>query len=551
VHLPGFVCYAHACDETGVAIAASRAPPDNPGKSGCRPRPAGATILRAEAAMIDYSKLEVWFITGSQNLYGRAVLKQVNEDSRQIVAGLNAAGLPVRIVFKPVLTTPEQIAAMLGRANEARNCIGLVAWMHTFSPAKMWIEGLAGLTKPLCHLHTQFGRDIPWASIDMDFMNLNQSAHGDREFGFICSRLRINRKVVVGHWRDRDVHARIDAWTRAAAGWHAARRLKVARLGDNMRQVAVTEGDKVEAQLRLGITVNGYGLADLVRFQDKVADADVTRLCREYASRYTLMKGLERGGDRHQSLRDAARIELGLRAFLADGGFDAFTDTFENLAGLKQLPGIAAQRLMADGFGFGAEGDWKHAALVRSMKVMAHGLAGGTSFMEDYTYHLDPKGAAVLGAHMLEICPSIAKDKPSCEVHPLSIGGKEDPVRLVFDSATGDAINVSIVDMGNRFRMVVNTVKVVAPRKPLPRLPVARALWIPEPDLKTGAAAWIHAGGAHHTGFSLALRPEHMEDFAAMAGIEYLPIDSNTRLREFRNELRWNEAAYMVAGALR
>jgi L-arabinose isomerase len=502
--------------------------------------------------MIDFSRLEVWFITGSQHLYGPETLEQVATDSRRIVDGLNAgAGLPIKLVFKPVVTTPDEIAAMLGDADAAPNCLGLVAWMHTFSPAKMWIRGLRGLAKPLCHMHTQFNRDIPWSSIDMDFMNLNQSAHGDREFGFICSRLRLNRKVVVGHWQEAQVHARLGAWMRAAAAWHDMRRMKIARFGDNMRQVAVTEGDKVEAEIRFGVAVNGYGLGDLVAFQEEVADADVDRLCEEYAASYTLMPGLERGGHSHQSLRDAARIELALRAFLHDGDFQGFTDTFENLHGLKQLPGIAAQRLMADGYGFGAEGDWKHAALVRSMKVMAHGLAGGVSFMEDYTYHFEPAGPAVLGAHMLEICPSIAVGKPSCEVHPLSIGGKEDPVRLVFDSATGDAVNTSIVDMGNRFRMVVNVVKVISPPEKLPRLPVARALWIPQPSLAVAAAAWIHAGGAHHTGFSQALTPEHLEDFAAMAGIEFLLIDGETTLRDFKNELRWNDAAYLVAGALR
>ncbi len=502
--------------------------------------------------MIDFSPLEVWFVTGSQHLYGAETLKQVNADSRQIVDGLNsAAGLPVKLVFKPVVTTTDEIAAMLRDADAAPNCIGIVAWMHTFSPAKMWIRGLTGLAKPLCHLHTQFNRDIPWSSIDMDFMNLNQSAHGDREFGFICARLRLSRKVVVGHWQEREVHARLDAWMRAAAAWHDMRKMKIARFGDNMRQVAVTEGDKVEVEIRLGVAVNGYGLGDLVAFQDKVADAAVTRLCDEYASLYTLMPALRKGGPKHKSLRDAARIELALRAFLEDGDFQGFTDTFENLTGLKQLPGIASQRLMADGYGFGAEGDWKHAALVRAMKVMAHGLPGGTSFMEDYTYHFDPKGPAVLGAHMLEICPSIAKGKPSCEVHPLSIGGKEDPVRLVFNSATGDAINASLVDMGNRLRMVVNAVKVVPPQKKLPKLPVARALWRPEPSLAVAAAAWIYAGGAHHTGFSLALTAEHIEDFATIAGIEYLLIDADTTLRDFKNELRWNEAAYMVNRALR
>ena len=505
-----------------------------------------------ESNMIDLSSLEVWFVTGSQHLYGPKVLKQVEADSRQIVDGLNAAAkLPVKLVFKPVVTTPDEIAAALRAADAAPNCIGIVAWMHTFSPSKMWISGLTRLTKPLCHLHTQFGRDIPWASIDMDFMNLNQSAHGDREFGFICSRLRISRKVVVGHWKEKHVHARLDAWVRAAAAWHDSQHMKIARLGDNMREVAVTEGDKVEAQIRFGVAVNGYGLGDLVAFQDNVTDREIDKLCAEYAASYKLMKGLEKGGARHRSLRDAARIELALRAFLADGDFQGYADTFENLTGLKQLPGIASQRLMVDGYGFGAEGDWKHAAVVRSMKVMAHGLKGGTSFMEDYTYHFDPAGPAVLGAHMLEICPSIAKSKPSCEVHPLGIGGKEDPVRLVFDSETGDAVNASIVDMGNRFRMIVNTVKVVPPPRKLPKLPVARVLWKPQPSLAVAAGAWIHAGGAHHTGFSLALTPEHLEDFAVMANIEFLLIDSETKLRDFKNELRWNDAAYMVGGALR
>jgi L-arabinose isomerase len=502
--------------------------------------------------MIDYSPLEVWFVTGSQHLYGPKTLRQVDADSKAIVDGLNAkAKLPLKLVFKPVVKTPDEISAMLRNASGARNCVGVVTWMHTFSPAKMWIEGLSQFKKPLCHLHTQFNRDIPWPTIDMDFMNLNQSAHGDREFGFICSRLRMNRKVVVGHWQQADVHASLGVWMRAAAAWHDSRRMKIARLGDNMRQVAVTEGDKVEAQIRFGVAVNGYGLGDLVKFQDQVTDAEISRLCREYAGSYVLMKGLEKGGEAHASLREAARIELALRAFLDDGDFQGFTDTFENLTGLRQLPGIASQRLMADGYGFGAEGDWKHAALVRSMKVMAHGLSGGTSFMEDYTYHLDQSGQAVLGAHMLEICPSIAAKKPSCEVHPLSIGGKEDPVRLVFDSATGDAVNASIVDMGNRFRMVVNTVKVIPPRKKLPKLPVARALWIPQPNLSVAAAAWIHAGGAHHTGFSLALTLEHLEDFAAMADVEFLVIDADTKLRDFKNELRWNDAAYMIRGALR
>jgi L-arabinose isomerase len=497
--------------------------------------------------MIDLSPLEVWFVAGSQHLYGAETLRRVETNAAAIVNELNArAGLAVRLVATPVVKSADEVAAVLGAAGEAANCIGIVAWMHTFSPARMWIGGLTRLRKPLCHLHTQFRSDIPWSSIDMDYMNLHQSAHGDREFGYICARLRIDRKVVVGHWQDPHVHRRLDAWMRAAAAWHDIRHLRVARLGDNMRDVAVTEGDKVEAQIRFGVTVNGYGLGDLAAVQDEIGDAEIDRLCAEYADSYQLMKGLERGGPRHGSLRDAARIELALRAFLASGRFQAFTDTFENLTGLKQLPGIAVQRLMAEGYGFGAEGDWKTAALVRAMKAMAAGLRGGTSFMEDYTYHFDPDGPAVLGAHMLEICPSIAAGKPSCEVHPLGIGGKEDPVRLVFDSATGQAVNASVVDMGNRFRMVVNTIRVVPPRAPLPRLPVARVLWEPLPSLPVAAGAWIHAGGAHHTGFSLALTPEHLEDFAGMAGIEFLLIDENTDLRKFRNELRVNEAAYVV-----
>lgn len=500
--------------------------------------------------MIDFEPLELWFVTGSQHLYGPETLEQVNRDSQAIVNGLNgSSALPVKVVFKPVLTTPDEIATTLGAADAAPHCIGLVAWMHTFSPAKMWIRALTRLRKPLCHLHTQFNRDIPWSSIDMDFMNLNQSAHGDREFGFMVSRLRMNRKVVVGHWQEPSVHERLAAWTRAAAAWHDSQSMKIARIGDNMRQVSVTEGDKVEAERRFGYAVNGYGVGDLVELVNAVADADIDGLCQEYASSYSLMDGLEPGGDRHDSLREAARIELGLGAFLEDGGFHGFTDTFENLHGLRQLPGIAAQRLMAEGYGFGAEGDWKHAALVRSMKVMAHGLEGGTSFMEDYTYHFDPANRSVLGAHMLEICPSIAAGTPSCEVHPLGIGGKEDPVRLVFDSVTGPAVNATVVDMGDRFRMVVNTVDVIDPLEPLPNLPVARALWKPQPELDTAAAAWIYAGGAHHTGFSPALKPEHLEDFADMAGIEFLLIDDATDLRQFRNELRWNDTAFRGSGS--
>jgi L-arabinose isomerase len=501
--------------------------------------------------VIDYRKLEVWFLTGSQHLYGPEVLRQVEGDSKKIVKGLHDADLPVKIVMKPVLTTPQAIAEVCLEANGAQNCIGLVTWMHTFSPGKMWIAGLTALHKPLAHLHTQFNRDIPWSSIDMDFMNLHQSAHGDREFGFICSRLRMNRKVIVGHWQDPAVHASLAVWLRAAAAWHDARTAKIARIGDNMREVAVTEGDKVEAQLRLGYSVNGYGVGDLVKYVEAVTDRQIKRLCADYDERYIMAPALRPGGDQRAALVEAARIEVGLRAFLEAGGFAGFTDTFEDLYGLRQLPGLAVQRLMADGYGYGAEGDWKHAALVRAMKVMSHGLEGGVSFMEDYTYHFDPSKNQVLGAHMLEICPSIASGRPSCEVHALGIGGKEDPVRLVFDTRPGPAINASIVDMGSRFRLVVNKLDVIPPDQPLPKLPVARALWVPRPNLRTAAAAWILAGGAHHTSFAQAVTTEHMEDYAEMADIELLVIGDDTVLWEFKKELRWNEVYYYLRGGMR
>jgi L-arabinose isomerase len=416
--------------------------------------------------------------------------------------------------------------------------------MHTFSPAKMWIAGLSILRKPLLHLHTQFNRDLPWSTIDMDFMNLNPSAHGDREFGHIAARLGLRRKVVVGHWSSPAVQERIGVWSRAACAWQDAQGARIARFGDNMRQVAVTEGDKVEAQSRFGYTVDTYGVGDLVDVVNAVQPADVDGLVSEYAQRYDVTAPLQPDGKQRQSLRDAAQIELGLRRFLEDGNFKGFTDTFEDLHGLKQLPGIAVQRLMADGYGFGAEGDWKTAALLRAMKVMAFGLQGGTSFMEDYTYHFGPDGMMVLGAHMLEICESIAAGTPSLEIHPLSIGGKADPVRLVFDTPGGPAVNASIIDLGARFRMVVNVVDVVDPPQPLPRLPVARAVWLPRPDLPTAAAAWIHAGGAHHTGFSQALTAEHLEDFAEIAAIEYLLIDQETTLRSFKKELRYNDVVH-------
>ncbi len=497
--------------------------------------------------MIDLTQYEVWFVTGSQHLYGPKTLEQVAAHSQAMAQGLSAsAQIPVKVVFKPVLTTPEAIHTLCLEANSAPNCVGLITWMHTFSPAKMWIAGLTALSKPFVHLHTQYNAEIPWAEIDMNFMNLNQAAHGDREFGFIGSRMRLNRKVVVGHWQDQEVQASLGMWARAACAWYDLQGAKVARFGDNMREVAVTEGDKVEAQRRMGYAVYGYGVGDLVKVVNQVSDAEVEQLLRAYYDEYEVAPELRQAA----ALREAARIEAGMRHFLNDGNFKAFTTTFEDLYGLAQLPGLAVQRLMADGYGFGAEGDWKTSALVHAMKVMAAGLKGGVSFMEDYTYHFSSTGDKVLGAHMLEVCPTIASSKPRLEIHPLSIGGKADPARLVFDTMTGPAVNASIMDMGNRFRMVVNEVEVVPTDAPLPKLPVARALWVPQPNLKVAAAAWILAGGAHHTGFSQAVTAAHLQDFADMADMEMLLIGKNTELAEFKKEIRWNDVYYLVAKGL-
>ncbi len=495
--------------------------------------------------MINLKKLEVWFVTGSQHLYGPETLKQVAKDSHEIAKALNvASAIPVKVVFKPVLVSPDAISALCQEANNEPDCIGLITWCHTFSPSKMWINGLKLLRKPICHLHTQFNQDIPWATIDMDFMNLNQAAHGDREHGFIMSRMRLSRKVVVGFWQETEVQAKLGAWARAAAAWADWQGAKFCRFGDNMREVAVTEGDKVAAQMKFGFAVNGYGVGDLVQRVNAVTNAAIGKLVQEYEDTYEVAADLRKGGARHDSVRGAARLELGLRAFLKEGGFKGFTTTFEDLHGLVQLPGISAQRLMTDGFGFGAEGDWKTAALLRAMKVMASGLPGGTSFMEDYTYHLNPGGKKVLGAHMLEICPTISDGKPSLQVHPLGIGGKADPARLVFNTPAGPGLNASLIDMGNRFRLLVNEVDVVAPEQPMPKLPVAQALWVPKPNFADACAAWIHAGGAHHTGFSQAVTTEMLEDFATIAGIELVVIDADTKLRQFRQELGWNEVAY-------
>ena len=495
--------------------------------------------------------LEVWLVTGSQEMYGPATLQQVETHAREVAAGLDAHEyVPVRVLHKEVATGADSIRRVAREANDSEPCIGVIAWMHTFSPAKMWIAGLGALQKPVLHLHTQFNRDLPWAEIDMDFMNLNQSAHGDREFGFIEARMRRRHKIVVGHWRDTQVAARIGVWARAAAGWHEAQTLRVARFGDNMRDVAVTEGDKVEAQIQLGVSVNGYGVSALAEAVAAAPDADVDELVARYEEAYELAPALRAAGDRRESLRDAARIEAGLRSFLDAGEFGAFTDTFEDLDGLTQLPGIAAQRLMADGFGFAAEGDWKTSALLRIAKVMSTGVDGGTSFMEDYTYDLGPGGPAVLGAHMLEVCPSIAAGRPSCEIHPLSIGGKADPVRLVFTAAPGPGIVVALLDLGDRFRMVLNEVELVEPSDELPRLPVARALWRPKPDFATAAEAWLRAGGPHHTVLCRAIDTEAFADLAEIAGIELVVIDERTRIRDVANELRWNQAYYRLVGGV-
>ncbi len=489
--------------------------------------------------------LEIWFVTGSQNLYGEETLKKVAQHSVTIAKSFNtAAQIPVKCIFKPVLKSTEEIFSLCQEVNNNADCIGIIAWMHTFSPAKMWINGLKILQKPLLHLHTQFNSDLPWKDIDMDFMNLNQSAHGDREFGFIMTRMKLNRKVVVGHWQDKKVLLQIGVWARAVMGWNDWQGAKFVRFGDNMRYVAVTDGDKVEAEIKFGFSVNTCGIGDLAAVIDDVKETAVTKLCDEYAASYKLATSLKKGEAQHQSLRDAAKIEIGLRKFLVQGNYKGFTDTFEDLHGILQLPGIAVQRLMADGYGFAGEGDWKTAALIRAMKVMSIGLQGGNSFMEDYTYHFENGNEMVLGAHMLEICESIADGKPSCEIHPLGIGGKADPVRLVFNVSPGAALNASMIDMGNRFRLLVNEVTAVKPKQALPNLPVARVLWKPLPDMQTGCAAWILAGGAHHTCYSQNLTTAHLIDFAGMAGIELTLINKNTTIHQMQNELRWNDMYY-------
>lgn len=487
----------------------------------------------------------VWFVTGSQHLYGPDTLAKVAAHSQQIASALDAdTSIPVRIAFKPVLTNSEDILGLCRQANTDDSCVGVMTWMHTFSPAKMWIAGLSELQKPLLHLHTQFNRDIPWETIDMDFMNLNQAAHGDREFGFIGARMGIRRKVIVGHWEDPSVCQEIGQWSAVAVGATVGRRLKIARFGDNMRDVAVTEGDKVQAQIKFGWSISGFGVGDLVNIANGFTQSEVDGLVGEYRDQYEMAQVDRVGAFANDRVAEQARMELALRSFLKSGSFNAFTTTFEDLNGLPQLPGLAVQRLMASGFGFAGEGDWKTAALVRVMKVMASGQPRGTSFMEDYTYHLEPGNELVLGSHMLEICPSIAASKPRVEVHPLGIGGKADPARLVFDGATGPAINVSLIDLGTRFRLIINEVDAVASEREMPALPVARVLWRPKPSLRTAAESWIYAGGAHHTCFSFAVNTEQMTDWAEMVGIECVVIDRDTKTREFRNTLRWSDAVW-------
>jgi L-arabinose isomerase len=489
-----------------------------------------------------------WFLTGSQGLYGPETLAQVEQQSRALVDQLNDAGtLPVPVTWKQVLTDSGAIHKIIMAANADPDCIGLIAWMHTFSPAKMWITGLGALKTPFLHLHTQANVSLPWADIDMDFMNLNQAAHGDREFGYIQTRLGVPRTTVAGHVSDPTTQARIAGWQRAARGVAAIRNLKLARFGDNMRNVAVTEGDKVEAELRFGVSVNTYGVNDLVERVDAVTDAEVDDLLEEYADAYDIAPELRAGADRHESLRYGAKIDAGLRSFLIEGGFGAFTTNFEDLGGLRQLPGLAVQRLMADGYGFGGEGDWKTSVMLHTIKAIGAGSPGGTSFMEDYTYHLGPGTPKILGAHMLEVCPTIAVDKPRIEIHPLGIGNREDPVRLVFDAAPRPATILGICDLGDRFRLVLNEVDVVPPDEPLPKLPVARAVWEPKPDLATSAESWITAGGPHHTVLSTAVDTDQLIDFANLLGVELLIIDGSTDRRDFADRIRWNQAYYRLA----
>ncbi len=482
-----------------------------------------------------------YFITGSQSMYGQETLDQVANNTKAMVAKLNKSDyIPYEIVWKETVKSSDEIEAVIEQANTDKECAGIITFMHTFSPSKMWIRGLNALNKPYCHLHTQFNRNIPFDEIDMDFMNLNQSAHGDREHGFIAARMGARRKIVVGYWENPDVQKRLADFMRAAAGVYESKRLTVARFGDNMRGVAVTEGDKVEAQIKLGWAVDYYPVGDLVEYVNQVTDDEVENLYHTIIDRYTL------NTDDTDSVKYQLRVEIALERFLQDKGCKAFTTNFEALHGLEQLAGLASQMLMEKGYGFGGEGDWKVSAMTRIMKVMAKGLSGGTSFMEDYTYHLEQDNEMILGAHMLEVCPSIAGTKPTIEVKPLGIGGKNPPARLKFDGAAGDAICVSLVDMGGRLRLIVTDVQAVAPIKAMPNLPVAGVMWKPLPNLQTAAEGWILAGGAHHTVMSYALTADNMRDFAELMGIEFIHIGAHTNINELKKELLWNDLAYKL-----
>ncbi len=502
-----------------------------------------AALFQQIPTMI-YENLEIWFITGSQLLYGEETLRQVDSQSTALVEGLNASGaLPIKIVYQGTVKTATEISGKFQEANDSSRCVGIITWMHTFSPAKMWIAGLKSLRKPLLHLHTQFQREIPWSEIDMDFMNLNQSAHGDREFGYIVSRMKKPRKVVVGHWQDSEVHERIAVWMRVCAGWNDAQNLRLIRFGDNMNNVAVTDGDRVEAEIALGYHVDYCPVGNLAEVVSRITETEIDRLVDDYGKHYDFSQDCQKSGPKHGQVREAARIEIALRQILVEWNAKAFTTNFDALHGLNQLPGLASQRLMGEGYGFGAEGDWKTAALVRLMKVMSQGLGGGSSFLEDYVYHFKGKGAS-LQAHMLEICPTLTKERPRIDVHALGIGGKADPARLVFTAEVGTGITATVVDMGDRFRMIANEVDCLKPEADLPKLPVARAFWTPRPDLKTAAAAWIYAGGTHHTAFSFALTREYLEDYAEIAGIELLLIDAATTIPDWKKELRFNDVYY-------
>ena len=500
---------------------------------------------------MNFKDLEIWFVTGAQLLYGGDAVVAVDAHSTEMVKGLNDSGiLPIKVVYKGTANSSKEISEIMRTANGDTKCAGMITWMHTFSPAKMWIHGLMDYKKPLLHLHTQFNKEIPWKEMDMDFMNLNQSAHGDREFGHITSRLRKPRKVIVGYWKDKSTQEKIASWMRVCAGWADSQDMLIIRFGDNMNNVAVTDGDKVEAEIRLGYHVDNAPIAALVPYVEAVEEAEIDALITKYESTYDFADDCKKGGEKHQFVRDAAAQEIGLRRFLQEKGAKGFTTSFNELEGMKQLMGFASQQLMAEGYGFGAEGDWKTAALVRTMWVMGQGLPGGQSFLEDYTLNFDGENSTILQSHMLEINPDITGNKPRIEVHFLGIGDAGICARLVFQAHKGEGVAATIVDMGNRFRMIVNEVK-VEETKPLPKLPVACALWKPMPNLEIGAGAWILAGGTHHSSFSFAVTTEMLEDYAEIADIELLIIDKDTTIRQFRQDLRNNEVYYMLNKAFR